>query len=85
VPAVAILGVAPAVFGALYTIDRMVGGARSFSYFDYTHDHITDAVGSLSGLFAAVLGIIITVVSIIVSAALRRGPVAAPPPKEARS
>jgi roadblock/LC7 domain-containing protein len=61
-----LLGVAVLLFGVLYAIDFYVGGGRASGYFSYDDNKITDAVGSLSGLFAAVLGIIITVVSIIV-------------------
>jgi hypothetical protein len=65
-PIATLFGLAVILFGALYAIDNLIAGKQGFNYFNYTHDHITDAVGGMSGLFAAILGIIITVVSIIV-------------------
>jgi hypothetical protein len=55
-------------FGILYTLDRFTAGRGGgfLDFFDYQPDRITDAVGTLSSIIAAVLGIIITVVSIIV-------------------
>jgi hypothetical protein len=72
-PVLFLLGLAVALYGALYAIDHYVGGAATGGgYFDFSADRVTDAVGSLSGLFAAILGIIITVVSIIVQLSAER-------------
>jgi hypothetical protein len=67
-----LMGVAVALYGALYAVDRMLIGRSASDYFEFQSDRVTDAVGSLSGLFAAILGIIITVVSIIVQLTAER-------------
>jgi hypothetical protein len=72
IPVVVLLGTAVLVYGSLYSIDLFTSGSGQGGYFAYTHDHITDAVGSLSGLFAAVLGILITVIAIIVQLSAER-------------
>ena len=72
VPVLILLGVAVALYGALYTLDQMVTGEAKHGYFGFNEDQVNDAVGSLSGLFAAILGIIITVVSIIVQLSAER-------------
>ena len=70
--------IAVAVFSALYVIDVLVTGGPSggstgvFSYFYFDQDHITDAVSGLGAMVAAVLGIVITVVSIVVQLSAER-------------
>lgn len=71
-PVLVLLGLAVALYGALYAIDHYVSGTTTGGYFDFSDERVTDAVGSLSGLFAAILGIIITVVSIIVQLSAER-------------
>ncbi len=72
-PVVVLSAMAVAAFGIIYTIDRLSSGqGRPLDFFDYQSDKITDAVGSLSSMIAAVLGIIITVVSIIVQLSAER-------------
>lgn len=65
---------AVATFGLLYTVDRVTTGAGGgpLDFFSFQSDKITDSVGSLSSMIAAVLGIIITVVSIIVQLSAER-------------
>ena len=67
-----ILGVSILVYGVVYALDHLVSNPKGGGYFDFSDDRITDAVGGLSGLFAAILGIIITVVSIIVQLTAER-------------
>jgi hypothetical protein len=67
-----ILGIAVGLYAALYALDQYLSPPRTGSYLDFSDERITDAAGSLSGLFAAVLGIIITVVSIIVQLTAER-------------
>jgi hypothetical protein len=73
VPMSALLSVAVVAFSLLYALDHhATGGATQpsdgallrFLFFDPAH--ITDAVPALGGMIAAVLGIVITVVSIVV-------------------
>jgi hypothetical protein len=71
-PVLFVLGVAVALYGLLYSLDHFLTKTTSGGYFDFADDRITDAVGGLSGLFAAILGIIITVVSIIVQLTAER-------------
>jgi hypothetical protein len=72
-PIVLLSAVAIAAFGALYTLDRATTGRGGLAdFFDFQPDRITDAVGSLSSMIAAVLGIIVTVVSIIVQLSAER-------------
>jgi hypothetical protein len=72
-PVVVLSAMAVAAFGLLYTFDRMSSGhGRMLDFFDYQSDKITDSIGSLSSMIAAVLGIIITVVSIIVQLSAER-------------
>ena len=75
IPVVVLAAVALFGFAATYTLDHFVTGgplepatpaARSSRYTHFDPDHITDAVSQLGGMIAAVLGIVITVVSIIV-------------------
>ncbi|GAB4509944.1 MAG: hypothetical protein Tsb0020_26760 [Haliangiales bacterium] len=70
------LGVVPlALFALFYSLDHFVtGGAGATDkssgvldrYLSFDPGHITDAISALAGMIAAVLGIVITVVSIIV-------------------
>lgn len=71
----AVLGaIAFSVFAALYLLDYYVTGSAASGpstnpigrYFHFDPESITDAVSSLAGMIAAVLGIVITVVSIVV-------------------
>jgi hypothetical protein len=71
-PVLVILGVAIALYGVLYALDQTFSRPRGGGYLDFADDRITDAVGGLSGLFAAILGILITVVSIIVQLTAER-------------
>jgi hypothetical protein len=72
-PIAVLVGTAICVYGGLYTLDRVLAGhGGPASWFSFQHDHITDSVGGLSGTIAAVLGIIITVVSIIVQLSAER-------------
>src|SRR6186713_1791502 len=58
------------VFAGFYALDRFLSGSRwidaANTYFNFDPQSITDAVSSLAGMTAAVFGIVITVVSIIV-------------------
>jgi hypothetical protein len=72
-PVVLLSATAITAFGALYTLDHFLSGpGKPLSYFHFQSDKITDALGSLSSMIAAVLGIIITVVSIIVQLSAER-------------
>ena len=72
--------IAVVAFGALYTVDHyLTGGPASAAsadsarrYFFFDQDHITDAVSSLGGMVAGVLGIVISVVSIVVQLSAER-------------
>jgi hypothetical protein len=74
VPIVFLTGAALAIFWAFYSLDHFVtGGSGTTSrggplarYLSFDPGSITDAVASLAGMIAAVFGIVITVVSIIV-------------------
>jgi hypothetical protein len=70
---------AAVVFAGLYLVDVFVTGGPStgekgglFDYFFFDSDHITDAVSGLGAMIAAVLGIVITVVSIVVQLSAER-------------
>lgn len=73
-PVVLLTAVSLLVFSAFYSVDHFVTGGDAVPPFDtplarYVHfdpQSITDAVSSLAGMIAAVFGIVITVVSIIV-------------------
>ena len=71
-PVFIILGVSILVYGVVYALDHLVSDPKGGGYFNFSDERITDAVGGLSGLFAAILGIIITVVSIIVQLTAER-------------
>ena len=61
-----------AVFAVFYLIDVLRGSGTVADYFAFDGDKITDAVPALAGMTAAVLGIVITVVSIIVQLSSER-------------
>src|SRR6188768_1275793 len=72
-PMVFLTCAALAIFWAFYAVDHFFthgsGGPSSGSmwdYFNFDPDSITDAVSSMAGMIAAVFGIVITVVSLIV-------------------
>jgi predicted membrane protein DUF2254 len=67
-----IVGAAVLIYFVLHTLDRVLEHPPIGNYFNFADDRITDAVGGLSSLFAAILGIIITVVSIIVQLSAER-------------
>jgi hypothetical protein len=71
-PVLFVLGVSVALYFVLYALDQVVSRPKGGGYLDFADDRITDAVGGLAGLFAAILGIIITVVSIIVQLTAER-------------
>src|SRR5258706_668507 len=73
VPMATLAAIAVVTFGILYSIDHYLTGGPGSStaagvprYFLFDQDHITDAVSALGGMVAGVLGIIISVVSIVV-------------------
>ncbi len=79
VPTAAIASVSVIAFAVLYGLDHLItgGGTRDsadplLKYLFFDQDHITDAVPSLGGMIAAVLGIVITVVSIVVQLSASR-------------
>ncbi len=69
-PMATLTGAALVVFWAFYALDHLIsapaGTGLLDGYFRFDPDSITDAVSSLAGMMAAVFGIVITVVSIIV-------------------
>jgi hypothetical protein len=73
-PIVFLTGAALAIFWLFYTVDHFVTGGSGAAaaggplarYLAFDPVSITDAVSSLAGMIAAVFGIVITVVSIIV-------------------
>src|SRR5262245_60910640 len=74
-----LVSVALTTFATLYAIDYFVTGGPSSTaaakvtrYFFFDQDHITDAVSALGGMVAGVLGIIISVVSIVVQLSAER-------------
>src|SRR5258706_2055118 len=80
IPIVGLMTTALAIFWLFYSLDFFKwGGGASTSptgpidrYFRFDPDHITDAVSSLAGMTAAVFGIVITVVSIVVQLSAER-------------
>src|SRR5882724_5008693 len=80
VPMATLAAIAVVAFGALYTVDHyFTGGPASAAsadsarrYFFFDQDHITDAVSALGGMVAGVLGIVISVVSIVVQLSAER-------------
>jgi hypothetical protein len=68
-------GIAMAGFGLLYTIDHYWQGKGGvLDFFSFNASGINNSIGSLASMIAAVLGIIITVVSIIVQLSADRFP-----------
>jgi hypothetical protein len=79
VPMTATASIAVLCFFGLFAVDHFFtggpGGATTdpvSRYLRFDPDHITDAVSSLGGMIAAVLGIVITVVSIVVQLSAER-------------
>src|SRR5215217_584184 len=79
VPMVTLAAIAMATVAALYTVDHFVtGGPTSAApttlqrYFFFDDGHVTDAVSSLGAMVAGVLGIVISVVSIVVQLSAER-------------
>jgi hypothetical protein len=60
-----------AAFGIFYTLDLWLSGPGK-PFFAFSAERIADSIGNLSGMIAAVLGIVITVVSIIVQLSAER-------------
>jgi hypothetical protein len=79
-PIFLLITVAGAAFALVYLLDNYVTGGATKDvttgpidrYVNFDHSHITDAVSSLGGMIAAVLGIVITVVSIVVQLSAER-------------
>jgi len=78
-PMLSLVAVAVIVVTVLYGVDAYVtGGAGNGSstglgaYFIFDQDHITDAVSGLGAMVAAVLAIVVTVVSIVVQLSAER-------------
>jgi hypothetical protein len=79
-PMLGMSAVAIVTFFLLYVIDRFATGGSAQDaaagpigqYFFFDQDHITDAVTGLGSMVAAVLGIVITVVSIVVQLSAER-------------
>jgi hypothetical protein len=77
VPIALLTSVALAVFWAFYSFDFFRSAPQGTGgpverYLRFDPDHITDAVSSLAGMIAAVFGIVITVVSIVVQLSAER-------------
>ncbi len=74
IPVLVLAGAALVIFWGFYSLDHWLAGASHPAtptsplerYLQFDPDKITDAVSSLAGMIAAVFGIVITVVSIIV-------------------
>jgi hypothetical protein len=72
--------IAGMAFALLYLLDHYFTGGKAVdspggplrTYLSFDQDHITDAVSSLGSMIAAVLGIVITVVSIVVQLSAER-------------
>ena len=77
-PMSAIASVSVLAFAILYAVDHVALGHSTdpafTRYLDFDPQSITDAVPSLGGMIAAVLGIVITVVSIVVQLSANRYP-----------
>ncbi len=71
VPVAVLAGLSLALFAGFYLIDHLRTGSGG-DYLGFEADMITDALPALAGLTAAVLGIVITVVSIIVQLSAER-------------
>ncbi len=80
VPMVVLFAAATALFFALYSLDQYVTGGTLDKnptsvlsrYFFFDPDKISDGVSALAAMVAAVLGIVITVVSIVVQLSANR-------------
>jgi hypothetical protein len=80
VPTVLLSSIAIGTFALLFTLDHYVTGRGPYDapntvferYFGFDPDKISDAVSALGGMVAAVLGIVITVVSIVVQLSAER-------------
>ncbi|HMR76349.1 MAG TPA: DUF2254 family protein [Polyangiaceae bacterium] len=76
IPVVLLTSTALTVFWLFYAFDYFRSGGQGFNplerYLRYDPGSITDAVSSLAGMIAAVFGIVITVVSIIVQLSAER-------------
>src|SRR5678815_5723071 len=80
VPMATLAAIAVVAFGVLYTVDHFFTGGPAAAapgegvrqYFFFDQDHITDAVSALGGMVAGVLGIVISVVSIVVQLSAER-------------
>src|SRR6478609_10669383 len=70
VPITVLTALAQVLFWGLYAFDHLthdtVGGPTFLRYLDFDPNNISDAISALAGMNAAVFGIVITVVSIIV-------------------
>ena len=79
-PIILLTTVAGVAFALLYGVDHYVTGGKAVddpggavaTYVNFDQDHITDAVSALGSMIAAVLGIVITVVSIVVQLSAER-------------
>jgi hypothetical protein len=75
-----LIATALTAFASLYLLDHYVTGAKTDdyaggvarTYFNFSDDHITDSVSMLGSIMSAVLGIVITVVSIVVQLSAER-------------
>lgn len=76
VPMSAIASISVLAFAILYAVDVLSEASVPVfaRYLDFDPESITDAVPSLGGMIAAVLGIVITVVSIVVQLSANRYP-----------
>lgn len=80
VPMVTLASIAIAAFACLYLLDHFFTGGASTAapagsprrYFFFDSEHVTDAVSSLGGMVAGVLGLVISVVSIVVQLSAER-------------
>jgi len=79
-PVVLLAAAAFSAFTVFYLLDHYVTGAKTAEYrggpartfFDFSDDHITDAVSQMGAATAVVLGMVITVVSIVVQLSAER-------------
>lgn len=77
-PMATLASVAVTAFACLYTLDNFVTGGPGeagqgvLRYFFFDSEHITDAVSALGGMVAGVLGLVISVVSIVVQLSAER-------------